>query len=100
MQTRIAKGRNSRIRTWRSRTNSPAKARAYCIPVELSVPRGIRVGVGSSSASSVIESRLCSSLLAKVSSGKPDEDRFEAGFGDRQVAQTVRIRLTNNIGEQ
>src|SRR6266851_6687034 len=39
-------------------------------------------------------------LLAKVSPGQPNKDRLEAGFGDRQVAQTVRIRLMNDFGEQ
>src|SRR4030081_2477844 len=98
MQTRIAKGRNSRLRTWRSRTKSPANARAYCIAAELSVFWDIRVGVGSSSASVVIGFRLSRKLLAKVTPRKPDEDRLEAGFGNRKVAQTIRIRFTNDIG--
>src|SRR5882757_390752 len=100
MQTRITKGRSSRRKTCRSRKKSPAKARPYCINFEVSVLRLICGWKVSSSASWVIGSRLCKSLLAKVSASKPDKDCLEAGFGDRQVAKAVRVCLTNNIGQQ
>src|ERR1700742_610610 len=39
-------------------------------------------------------------LLAKISPGKSDKDGLKARFSNRQVAEAVRIRLPNDIGQQ
>ena len=40
------------------------------------------------------------SLLAKIATGELDEDGLKAGFGDGEIAETVGICFSDDIGEK
>ena len=45
-------------------------------------------------------SELRAVRFAQISPGEPDEDRLQAGFGDGEVAQAVRVAGANDLRQQ